>query len=670
MYCLRTIAHATALFAPLSCLAQPLPVIEHLTDEVVVTASRFPGSGFSAPIGARIISARQIIDSGAANVAEALNRLGGVHVRQDLFGGTNPGLDLRGFGVTGDQNTLVLVDGVRLSENELLPARLSGIAIDAVDRIEILPGGGAVLYGSNTTGGVINVITRQPQQNLREAKVSASAGTFGTRDVRGSASVAGEQLSLSLQAQDYRTDNERRNNRVDQQNMGGALSLRTRETDLAFTFGSERQKAGMPGARSALNWKRDPNGANTPEDFSTNELWHAGLSARQRIGEVELAASLVRRDRHTEYFNDYGSGAYGNDHRRVVSHEFTPRLRWSTQFGTQKNELVAGFDWRDWDFHSDKMENFGFGFAGPSAEKGKQRTEAWYVQDTVQITDTTRISLGGRTEALEVERVVPFALAMTPVLQNEQHRLHAWSFSVQQALASNLTAHARSGTSYRIPNIDENRCYAAPCALLKPQTSRDNEIGLAWRGAQWSGSINLFDLALENELYYNNLLMQNSNLPPTRRRGAELAGAWAPLSRLSLEARYTLTDATFRSGAFAGVAIRDKTVPVVPRHRATLNATWTASDRDRLFLGLNYVGTQQFDNDPANRFSKMPAYTTADAKYSHQIGNTTLSLAVSNLFDKRYYSYALVNSATNPTNYNVYPDRSRTVLATFDYAFR
>lgn len=670
MYRLRTIALAIALLTPLTGLAQQNTSAEAMTDEIMVTASRFPDAGLSAPIGARIITARQIADSGASNIAEALNRLGGVHIRQDLFGGTNPGLDLRGFGVTGDQNTLVLVDGVRLSENELLAARLSGIALNSVERIEILPGGGAVLYGSNATGGVINVITRQARQNTQEAKVLAGTGSYGTHDLRGSASIAGEQLSLALQAQDYGTDNQRKNNHVDQQNMSGVLSLRTSDTDLAFTFGSERQKAGMPGARSSLNWKRDPDGANTPEDYSRNELWHAGLSALQRIGEVELAANLVRRDRRTEYFNDYGSGAYSLDNRRVISHEFTPRLRWSTTIGTRKNELVAGFDWRHWNFRSDKADDFGGGFAGPSLEKGKQRTDAWYIQDTLQVTDSTRLSLGGRTETLDVERAVPFALTMTPVTQSEKRQLHAWSLSIQQTLATNLTAHARTGTSYRLPNIDENRCYAASCNLLKPQTSTDREIGLAWRGAQLSGSLNLFELMLEDELYYNNLLMQNANMPPTRRRGAELTAGWKPLASLSLEGRYTLTDATFRSGTFAGVEVSGKTVPVVPRHRASLFTTWAMSERDRLFFGLNHVGAQHFDNDPANRFAKMSAYTTADAKYSHQIGSATLGLSVSNLFDKRYYSYATVNSSTNPTNYNVYPDRSRMVMATFEYAFR
>lgn len=138
----------------------------------------------------------------------------------------------------------------------------------------------------------------------------------------------------------------------------------------------------------------------------------------------------------------------------MISHEFAPAaLVYDNRH--PKNELVAGFDWRHWNFRSDKADDFGGGFAGPSLEKGKQRTDAWYIQDTLQVTDSTRLSLGGRTETLDVERAVPFALTMTPVTQSEKRQLHAWSLSIQQTLATNLTAHARTGTSYRLPNIDE-----------------------------------------------------------------------------------------------------------------------------------------------------------------------------------------------------------------------
>jgi len=642
---------------------------------ILVTASRFPDSQFSAPIGSRVITADEIKMSGASNVAEALNKLGGIHVRQDLFGGSNPGLDLRGFGVTGDKNTLVLVDGVRLSENELAAARLSGVSLESVERIEIVSGG-AVLYGSNSTGGVINIITKQGRLNTREANISVGAGNFGTRDLRGSATVSGEHVSFNANVQDYHSDNERQNNNVDQRNANATLALRLQDSNLALNFGSENNRSRMPGARTESQWRTDPRGTSTPDDFSNTDLWYVGLSGSQRIGEFELAANLTRRDRNTEYFAAgafFGTPFFNADHRRVTSDEFSPRLKWSRDVAGHANELVVGYDWRSWDFQSRKHDDFGFGFAGPSLENGTQKTEGWYFQNSLQATATTQVSFGARTESLKNTRDVPYALTMIPTSQTTDRDLDAWSIGVKQTLARGLNAHARTGTSYRIANIDEDRCYTAPCALLKPQTSRDHEVGLAWTGRDTTASVVLFRMEIEDELYYNRLagaFGSNVNLPPTRRQGVELAGSWDPFATLSLTGRYALTDATFRSGTFSGVDISGKAVPAAPRHRASIGANWLVTAFDRLNFGINYVGPQQYDNDPANRFATMPSYTTVDAKYSRVIGDATLSLAVNNLFDKTYYSYALVNSATNPTTFNAYPDLSRKVMATFEYKFR
>jgi iron complex outermembrane receptor protein len=652
--------------------AVPAIAAEKDSETIVVTATRFPDSRFSAPIGVRIITDDEIRYSGASTLAEALNKLGGVQIRQDLYGGSNPSLDLRGFGMTGDQNTLVLVDGVRVSENELAAARLSGISLESVERIEILAGaGGAVLYGSNATGGVINIITKQGRFNSQEARVSVGAGNFGTHDLRASANVSGDQLSLTLNAQDYASENERKNNHVSESNASGTLALRLRDTDLAFNFGSERNRARLPGARSEAQWQSDPRGASTPNDFANTDLWYAGLSATHRIGEIELAANLVRRDRSTEYFfNDLNYGTTSTDHRHVTIDEFSPRIKWNGKLAGLANELIAGYDLRNWDFQSKKHDDFGFGFAGPSLELGKQKTEGWYFQDSLRVSNSTLLSLGARTESLEISRDVPYALTMTPVSQDDKRHLDAWSLGLKQTLIKGLVAHVRTGTSYRIANIDENRCYSAPCELLKPQTSKDHEAGLAWSGGDTVASIVVFRSDLENEIYYNNLLFTNTNLNPTRRQGVELSGSWDPVSNLTLSGRYALTDATFRSGTYSGIDVSGKTVPVVPRHRVTLLASWLATGVDRINVGVNYVGPQQYDNDPANRFDKMPSYTTVDTRYAHTIGDATLALTVKNLFDKKYYSYALVNSSISPTTFNAYPDLSRTIMATFDYKFR
>src|SRR4029453_9887417 len=99
-------------------------------DAVVITATRFPDTKRDLPVGVTIITADDTPRSPSPNPGDILGQFGLLQTR-DLAGTQNQSLDLRGFGITGDQNTLVLLDGLRISENELESAPLSAIPIDA-----------------------------------------------------------------------------------------------------------------------------------------------------------------------------------------------------------------------------------------------------------------------------------------------------------------------------------------------------------------------------------------------------------------------------------------------------------------------------------------------------------------------------------------------------------
>jgi iron complex outermembrane receptor protein len=72
---------------------------------IIVTANRFRSSAIDQPIAVQIITADEIRDSSATTVAEVLNKLGGVHTRISFIGVPDTPLDLRGFGMTGNENT-------------------------------------------------------------------------------------------------------------------------------------------------------------------------------------------------------------------------------------------------------------------------------------------------------------------------------------------------------------------------------------------------------------------------------------------------------------------------------------------------------------------------------------------------------------------------------------
>ena len=137
-----------------------------------------------------MINRDQIEAQGARTVDEALRYLPGLLSEGTAGGqlGAQSGQFIRG---NGSSQTLILLDGRPINEVGVFGAfDLSNFTTDAVEQIEVLPGGGSVLYGSNAVGGVINIITRRPlEADGIEATAGFELGSFGynsqTLQVRG-----------------------------------------------------------------------------------------------------------------------------------------------------------------------------------------------------------------------------------------------------------------------------------------------------------------------------------------------------------------------------------------------------------------------------------------------------------------------------------------------------
>lgn len=637
---------------------------------LVVTATRFESGQQERPVAAQIITADEIRDSAATSVSEILSKLGGVHTRINFTGVPDSPIDLRGFGMTGDQNTLVLVNGLRLSENEGATARLSAIPIDSIERIEILRGSGAVLYGGGATGGTINIITRAPVGGGVSGSVSATIGSHDLGDLRAGVQTGGENWGLRLNAQHYETDNYRDNNRARQDAGSGELRFGGREDFVALGFNADKQESRLPGARTKAQLSSDRRGTSTPEDYLDSDSQLFYVRGEKRAGEVTLALDISQREKQAEMLNVWRSGA---DFDRTLSKtdasvtSVSPRLLWNSSFAGVANRLTVGLDWSDWSYDRQAFNNgsfFGFPYSGMRDETGKQNNRALYFRDEMQFATGTRLSIGVRREKIEQEQKEPTLQPKASV----DRTLSAHELALQQELGNGFSAYGRIGRSFRVANIDENRCLFAPCAgLLKPQTSHDREVGMEWLAKGASFRAGLFQMNVDNEIHFNALTFTNMNLSPTRHRGLELEGRLAIWKTVDLAARYTRTEAEFREGTYNGVDVRGKDVPMVPTDRIGLNLGWQATANTRATLNVLYVGEQRYDNDQANRFRRMPSYTVADIKVSHTTGPWRFAVGINNLFDEKYYSYGIVDSAY--TSFNAYPEGERNAYLSAEYRF-
>lgn len=666
---------ATALCPCLNAFAE---------DAVVVTATRFPEKRLEHPIGVTVINRDDIANSPASTLPGLLSRHAGINTR-DNAGSPDVQIDVRGFGISGGQNTLVLLDGQRMNENELVAVRWSSIPLEAIERIEIQRGGGAVLYGGGATGGTINIITRSPTGGSKTADVAASYGSYNANGVRAGFNLAGTNTGFALTAGQSNSDNYRTNNRLEQNNLLGDLRWTGDRSGVVLKFGQDDQSLRLPGARTDVQLQTDRRGATTPRDYSSRDSTNAALSGRYEFDSFDVAADLSYRDTKRNafldnYFGPFGQASFIDTRGKVWA--FTPRAKVPFRFLGRDNTLIVGADLDYWNYLSLRATNIATLGAPVANIAATQRERAIYAQNHTALGEATKLTLGVRAQRVEIAsndraNTLPSASAA------QAREPRSWEVALRHNLNSATALYGKVGTSFRVATLDEmfNNCgffdlttftCFSTVTPIEPQTSRDREIGVEHKQQQWRLRANYYRMDLRNEIHFNALTFSNMNLSPTRREGLELEGGWKLGSRWDLFGSYTHARAIFREGVYGGVDVTGKNLPLAPRNQAKLGVTWAVADKTRLSGALAYVGKQYYDNDQANNFAggQMPSFLTADLKLSHAIGPWNFTLAGNNLTDKKYYTYAIRGGGAAATNFNAYPMAERHFLFTAEYRFR
>ena len=194
-------------------------------EPIVVSATRSAQSAITLPASISVVTREQIDASGATTLAEVLRGRGGVQIR-DLYGdGSRTTVSMRGFGANAASNVLVLVDGRRLNNTDLGGPDLNTVSLKDVERIEIVQGSAGTLFGDQSVGGVINIITRQAAHP--EASLEAGAGSYGATSLRATAANRWDDgTGLRVSAEERHTNNYRDHNDQDYGNAVARLDHR------------------------------------------------------------------------------------------------------------------------------------------------------------------------------------------------------------------------------------------------------------------------------------------------------------------------------------------------------------------------------------------------------------------------------------------------------------
>jgi len=251
-------AGACALAALLACLPAAAQTGTYSLDEVLVTATRTEQRLADSLPSATVITRGQIESSQTPELIELLGRQAGVEFARTGGPGSQASLFMRG---TNSSQTLVLIDGVRLNTALTGAAALGGVALDSIERIEIVRGNLSSLYGSEAIGGVIQIFSRGADRSGFEA-----GGEFGSGDSRAA------NLYLAR--------------RFD----GGSIALSAAARRSAPYSAIDTTQV-IPGPFAP--------GANA--DVDSNRNGSASVRAQGKVGPVDLAASLWGSRNDTDF---------------------------------------------------------------------------------------------------------------------------------------------------------------------------------------------------------------------------------------------------------------------------------------------------------------------------------------------------------------------------------
>jgi vitamin B12 transporter len=460
--CARLALLPLALAAAFPALAQPAAA-EPALRETVVTAARVeqPLSDLVADVS--IIDRATIERSGATGVADVLARLPGIEIARSGGLGNTSSVFVRG---AESRFTAVYIDGVRVESQSTGGPNWESIPLAQIDRIEVLRGPAAAVYGSDAIGGVIQLFTRKGEagvspyvgvgigsRNLRriEAGVSGAAGGFDYS--LGVAREKSDGFNVRLDP-GYDPDRDGYRNTSGNARLGFQINAQHRleATLLASDLKSGYDDFGyVPGAPVDDRSRYKLRTAGLSWTAQWTDVWRTRLSLSDSIGKYETVPNFYRTE------TDLRGFLFQNEFR------FGPHL------------VTAALERRE-----DKLKNApGVGdFASPGLDRDRSQDAIALGYGFTQGPHALQINLrhdddsefGGQNTGS-----IAYGFSVTP----------AWRVT------------ASAGTAFRAPTLYQ-RFSEYGVAGLDPEKGRNVELGLRYAEGATSASATVYRNRVRN----------------------------------------------------------------------------------------------------------------------------------------------------------------------------
>ena len=611
-------------------------------DEVVISASGFEQSADSNLRQVVVIKGEDIASKGFTSLEQALQRMAGLSfVSLGVNGNASRVVDMRGQGASANSAVKVMIDNIPtnvLDESRLHAAGtsispLDSISIDDIERIEIIPGGGAVLYGNGTRGGVINIITKKRKQNTADIALISSMYENANLDTQLKLNLGlklNDSISFSSNIQGFNKQGYRekdllrgfyQNSKLnfdfsDDISLNLGFSYYQGENTLNDALSLQELNSNRFGAsQTQTTYLSSKPEFNAELKIRANEFLDVNLQAFYQVQKVKLKNSNASAQIYADdsFFKD---GLYGANLKGRLSY-------------LENSYLVLGYSFEE---HSGFLNSQSF--IGTTKADDKKQSHSLYALDYQELNDIFSLFLGARYEyANYTHKALSGLNSGFKIDTNTDNFAFELTPNARYSDTGKLYAKYERGfispTPYQFRSRQNGVYYAN--TNLKSQAYDTYEAGLSdYLFDFYALNLAFFYTKSKDEIRSYGTVANGGfeNIDETKRYGVEL------FLRQDFANFYLYENFSFVNAEISGGVDKGKRIPLVSRYKASAGINYDFSKNLSGFVDMSYFSKAK---DESNAWIK--EYFLSDIGLIYKNKGLDIFAGVKNLFDNKYLTY-------------------------------
>lgn len=650
--------------------------------KVVVSATGFEQDADSNLRNVISIEGKDLQNKGYVSLEQALERISGISF---VNFGLGRNIDMRGQGDKSNIAVKVMIDGraINVLDNSHGVTPLDSINLDNVERIEIIPGGGSVLYGSGTRGGVINIITKKQKSDAFAINLKSSAydhgGLGGNLGINGAKQI-NENLAFSFDIQSFNLDGyqEGYNEKGYFINTKTYININD-NSDLTLGYNYFKSKNTSSGYLTKAQAQSDPTQKgnsdnitqiNRPEisldyHYYFDDIWEFNLEAFWQNQKINYLKDVSEMSSMGLSVPVYQNGSGFEDTLTGIS--LKNKLNYANN-----SYFIFGYEFANHDakrtsiIHYDvNAGKFQMSHTMTTLMDMDKQSHSIFALDSHEFNDIFSISGGARYEYSLYDTNRNYTSNMvisnipkpsTPELFSTDDTSHNFAFEITPNFKYSDTGKLYikyergfvSPSPAQFVNKDKisQKYYSAN---LNPEIFDTFELGIDDFWWDFYGfNLTLFYTLSKDEISYlgnphatGGGFWQYYNIDQTRRLGVELSLSQNFLDDdLILRESLTYLDAKISKGVNDGMRI-----PYVSKIKATAGLEYAWNKNFSNFIDLTYFsrakdgGTINENTGKMSKNSWIRDYFLTDIGMKYNYKKLQILAGIRNLFDKRYYTY-------------------------------